>query len=313
MHRDDTLTDRGLQQGAFLAALMAFGVLLTLLGVGWRLLPRSVGEAVERSAGDVVATFALVSGLIVFTVGLGAYVLGPAFRGRDAAWQDVGSHQLVLSSTLLVITLGYLGPIIYALIRPSDGLCTVPGFLGAALSVSLALLLVTYLRFIRPGVLTSAGLGLRRARLVGDVGKGVLVYGLVLIASATMQTMLTYLGVRQTQLQGFACVREFPLPGFLAVMVAAGVLAPIAEELFFRGFVFQSYLRTRGPAVAYVLSSLLFATLHLNLPALLPILVLALTLSWAYHRTGSIVPSVVAHALNNSIALLALYFVNLSP
>ena len=114
--------------------------------------------------------------------------------------------------------------------------------------------------------------------------------------------------MRQTQLLDFRCIREFPLPGFVAVVLAGGVLAPIAEELFFRGFVFRSYLRTRGPLVAYGLSSLLFASLHLNLPALLPILALGLIFCWAYQQTGSIVPSMVGHTVNNSVAFVILYF-----
>ena len=63
---------------------------------------------------------------------------------------------------------------------------------------------------------------------------------------------------------------------FLHEMAAGGILAPIAEELYFRGYVFRSYLQTRSPWVAYGATSLLFATLHLNLPALLPILSVAL-------------------------------------
>ena len=41
---------------------------------------------------------------------------------------------------------------------------------------------------------------------------------------------------------------------------------------------------------------------------MLPILVLSLMFCWAYQRTGSIVPSVVGHALNNTIAFCILYF-----
>ena len=60
--------------------------------------------------------------------------------------------------------------------------------------------------------------------------------------------------------------------------------------------------------MAYRATSLLFATLHLNKPAWLPILVLSLIFCYAYQRTGSIVPSMVGHALNNSAAFCILYF-----
>jgi membrane protease YdiL (CAAX protease family) len=93
-------------------------------------------------------------------------------------------------------------------------------------------------------------------------------------------------------------------------MLAGGVLAPISEELYFRGYVFRTYLLTRSRPVAYIATSLIFAALHLNLPALMPKLVLCLMFCWAYERTGSIVPSVVGHALNNSVAFGILYFTN---
>ena len=87
-------------------------------------------------------------------------------------------------------------------------------------------------------------------------------------------------------------------------------LAPIAEELYFRGYVFRSYLQTQRPWVAYGATSILFSILHLNLPALLPILVLSVLLCMAYRRTGSIIPSIVGHAVNNTAAFAILYFTN---
>jgi membrane protease YdiL (CAAX protease family) len=181
----------------------------------------------------------------------------------------------------------------------------------AALSVDLALLAITYLRFIRPGVLTAADLGVTaadRARLPRLVGIGLLIGVGVLVISAAIQSAMRLIGVQQTQLASLECVREFPLAGFLGVVFAGGVLAPIAEELYFRGLVFGSYRRTQSPAVAYGVTSLVFAVLHLNLPALLPILVLSLIFCYAYQRTGSIIPSMVGHALNNSAAFCILYF-----
>ena len=60
--------------------------------------------------------------------------------------------------------------------------------------------------------------------------------------------------------------------------------------------------------VAYGATSLIFAVLHLNWQALLPILVLSLLLCLAYRRTGSIIPSIVGHAVNNTAAFCILYF-----
>jgi hypothetical protein len=258
----------------------------------------------------LVAVALLVVGLLLVVGGLGYYVLAPGFMGRRMAWYGVGSHRLVIATTILIVLVANAGPVAYTAIAGARGLCSIPGFMTAALSVDLALLGVTYFRFIRPGVMTAGDLGLDRSRLVYHLGLGLLVGVGVLVLSAVIQATLQAVGVRQTQLVDLQCVREFPLPGFLAVVLAGGVLAPIAEELYFRGFVFRTYLQTRGPLVAYGATSLLFAVLHLNLPALLPILILSLIFCYAYRRTGSIVPSVVGHALNNSAAFCILYFTN---
>lgn len=293
-----------------LNGLIVVGAVLVATGGLWLFLLRRSFLPADWAVGATPGAL-IVVGLFFLAGALGVSVLAPAFGGSAAAWQGVGSHRLVISSTLLVIVLSNLGPIVYSFFRPVEGLCSVPGFMTAALSVGCALIGVTYLRFIRPGILTTADLGVRVSSLSRHVAAGLLVGIMVLSVSAAIQLLLSGLGVRQTQLQDLQCIKNFPLSGFLAVVFAGGVLAPIAEELFFRGFVFRTYLRTRGPLLAYVFSSVLFAGLHLNLAALLPILALALILCGAYHRTGSIVPGVIGHGLNNSVAFVILYFSNI--
>jgi membrane protease YdiL (CAAX protease family) len=299
--------------GRIALIVAAIGLFGAALGGGWLGLQAGLGlsqDAISDTLLLLVAAALLAGGLALMVGGLGYYVLAPGFMGPRMAWQDVGSHRLVIATTILIVLLANAGPLAYASIAGARGLCSIPGFLTAALSVDFVLLGVTYLRFIRPGVLTTADLGVDRSKFVHHVGLGVLTGVGVLVLSAIIQTVLQAAGVRQTQLMDLQCVREFPLAGFMAVVVAGGVLAPLAEELYFRGYVFRSYLPTRGPLVAYGATSLLFATLHLNLPALLPILVLSLIFCFAYHRTGSIVPSVIGHAVNNSAAFCILYFTN---
>jgi membrane protease YdiL (CAAX protease family) len=86
------------------------------------------------------------------------------------------------------------------------------------------------------------------------------------------------------------------------------VIAPICEEIFFRGYVFTAVSRTRGVPWAFLASSVLFAAAHLNLQATLPILVIGLAFSYLYWRSSSLVPSMVAHAMNNALAMTAFYF-----
>ena len=87
------------------------------------------------------------------------------------------------------------------------------------------------------------------------------------------------------------------------VTVAIVVFAPIAEELFFRGIVFNAWLREAGRIWAYVGSAALFAAIHLSLESLLPIFLLGLALAWVYQRTGNLLAPITMHATVNGISV----------
>ena len=96
----------------------------------------------------------------------------------------------------------------------------------------------------------------------------------------------------------------------LGWLVAGGVLvivlAPVAEELFFRGFFYGSLRGQLGAPGAAVASSLVFALVHFTSAqtlSLLPLLgVLGLLFCFLYERTGSLYPCIALHALNNAVA-----------
>jgi uncharacterized protein len=84
------------------------------------------------------------------------------------------------------------------------------------------------------------------------------------------------------------------------------IVAPISEELCFRGFLFGG-LREKLPRLAAaLLSGLIFGALHAftGITAVPPLIVFGLILALLYERTGSIVPAILLHMLNNSVALL---------
>ena len=87
--------------------------------------------------------------------------------------------------------------------------------------------------------------------------------------------------------------------GYLVV----GLLAPLAEEMVFRGAVLRSLLRWKeNPWIGIVISAVLFAVIHMN-PAQIPhAFLIGLLLGWLYYRTDSIVPGVVYHWVNNTVA-----------
>lgn len=94
-------------------------------------------------------------------------------------------------------------------------------------------------------------------------------------------------------------------PLTLVVMLAlATVIAPVTEEMIFRGGLFR-YLRTRVPrAWALLVPALLFGALHGNLAAFLPLVGLGIVFALAYERTGSLLVPIIAHGLFNLNTIL---------
>jgi membrane protease YdiL (CAAX protease family) len=95
-----------------------------------------------------------------------------------------------------------------------------------------------------------------------------------------------------------------PIPIQILLIVIA---APISEEICFRGMLFGG-LRERLPRLAAaLLAGLVFGGLHAltGITAVPPLIAFGLVLSLLYEKTGSIVPCIVLHMLNNSVALLA--------
>jgi membrane protease YdiL (CAAX protease family) len=84
------------------------------------------------------------------------------------------------------------------------------------------------------------------------------------------------------------------------------IAAPISEEVCFRGMLFGG-LRERWPRVfAALVSALIFGGLHAftGLSAVPPLIAFGFILALLYERTGSIIPGILLHMLNNSVALL---------
>ena len=92
----------------------------------------------------------------------------------------------------------------------------------------------------------------------------------------------------------------------IGVLILVTLLAPVCEEFFFRGFCFTALRRSFGVVVGAVLTGAVFGAIHASGTEpefLVPLGVLGALLCLLYWRTGSIIPCMVLHALNNSIAL----------
>ncbi len=89
-------------------------------------------------------------------------------------------------------------------------------------------------------------------------------------------------------------------------VILAVIVAPIAEEILFRGILLPAAAKWCRAAGAIAITTILFALLHLHLPSLIPLAFLSLVLSLAYVYTGSIIVPIVMHMIFNAISLLTL-------
>lgn len=130
----------------------------------------------------------------------------------------------------------------------------------------------------------------------------------VLVLSLVMAVVLTLVLRKPPELQGLVKeVLESKSPLLAILITVLGVVvAPFAEEAVFRGTLYPAARSLLGVRWAAVAVSALFAAIHMNLLASVPLFGLALLLTWCYERTGSILAGVIVHAGSNAASLIPL-------
>ena len=88
-------------------------------------------------------------------------------------------------------------------------------------------------------------------------------------------------------------------------IISIAIMAPLVEELLFRGAI-QGYMlrKEMKPLHAILIASAIFGIVHMN-PIQIPFaFAIGLIFGWLYYRTGSVIPGIVGHFINNSIACI---------
>jgi membrane protease YdiL (CAAX protease family) len=159
----------------------------------------------------------------------------------------------------------------------------------------------------------AAGFGVTRTAARHDLRNGI-VWGLacippVLLIAWLANVALDTIGFDTSQQEVFDVLSKpgFSMGGKLAIVGAAVLGAPMAEEMIFRGVLFPVFLRRMKWPGAALLVGALFAIMHFHLPAFVPLMALGAVFSLAMLATGSVLTSIVMHALFNLVSILIFF------
>ncbi len=263
-------------------------------------------------------------GLLVAGLGAAAGQQLIARRSRPAE-QYRGPAPLILFFMQLALVTG-VSLIVYTLGAPLPD--TPVGFLTATVILVGGYLLVVWLFVVRGGALSWRDLiragPLNAGRVLSDVAIGALsMFGAALVAAIVGTIVSNLLG-------GTQAPQVVPPPtssaDVLLIALGAGILVPIGEELFFRGFAISAWLRDLGPRTALIRGTIFFALVHLlNInsstfadgakQAILEMVVIApvgLVLGYIYLRRG-LIASIGGHAAFNLFGVLVIVLAHNLP
>jgi len=221
----------------------------------------------------------------------------PAPRFPYATW----GVQMAIGGVLIALGAGIvIGIPAIVIDQPSNGNLSDAANAVVQLATALGFLLVPIAIATRWGD-SSVGVALRRLGLRGFRPSAV--KWMLAAVGAYLVFAAVYAGLFGSPHQEDIAESFGALPVQILLIVIA---APLSEEVCFRGMLFGG-LRTRMPrlAAAFV-SALIFGALHAltGVSAVPPLIFFGFVLALLYEKTGSIVPGILLHMLNNSVALI---------
>jgi membrane protease YdiL (CAAX protease family) len=294
-------------EGRAAPGLFVAGWLATIVGLGPTIIGYLVGQPILFVVGLAILSIGLVTGA-------GAQAIERHAKGT-AAYQGP-SPILVFAASIPV---GILAALLVGFVLRLGGIRT-EGPLGDLLLLSIqaaAYLVIVRLLVVGTESLSWREMGFSRS-IVGaleDLGWGAVFAGPVILATLVVQVILVAI---------FGVAPESPLTptgepvGLVANLIAAAIVAPIGEEIIFRGVATTAWVRSHGVSRGILRAALFFAVAHIltttatsasaglalaivGFAARVPV---ALVLGWVFVRRGSIYASIGLHAAFNGILIV---------
>ena len=224
--------------------------------------------------------------------------------------RSFGWPEAILASFLVLF---FLYAMAASASRSVSGIQTPDLLQSAVLSIGLLLFIAGFLR-IRRLDLNLLG-GFSKMSFSRAVATGAILllaaYPLVLLAEVVTQKLSRGSMEKQGIIELFTA--SGALEQRIMIILLAVMVAPLAEEFFFRFFLYGVLRQYFGRAIGVMFSALLFAAVHAHLPSFAPLFVLGVCFTLAYEWSGSLLVSMTMHALFNAFALTALAFPEVIP
>lgn len=244
-----------------------------------------LGQPTWTFAQTVRGTLATLAPWLIFIVGsqlLSAQSGSTSFRRLSTA-EDIVGGILAFIFTGVVELAFVIAPAYYVMIRRAPGIT------------------------LRQGL---AALGLRRAPLRPAILATVLAFLVIISANVFYSYLVQAFNLPlKTNSDMLLQQAKYAPISTLALLIGAVLIAPICEEIFFRGYLFGGLLHRMSFWPAALLSAFLFALAHGEIGSFAVLFVIGLVLAGLRWRMGSIWPGIVVHAANNATAAVAIMLV----
>ncbi len=127
---------------------------------------------------------------------------------------------------------------------------------------------------------------------------------IIIIVSIITQLINIIYPIPESYLKAMENLLTMSDGGLLRTIIIIAVLPGICEEILFRGFIINGF-KKRGFLSSIVITALLFGIIHLELFKLIPVIIIGIWLGYLVLRTNSLFVPIIAHIINNTLAVLA--------
>lgn len=179
-------------------------------------------------------------------------------------------------------------------------------YAGTLTGLTIAIVLMAGLYFIalRPQQLSWSEVGVRKFSTM-YWWKIPLWIVITILLSVAVALLSSYLGNSVDNSKTASLQQNINFFTILIGIISAGVISPVYEEIFYRGFIYR-WLRVRlGMQLGILISSLLFTIAHFPTFNAMPVnFINGVVFAWVYEKTGSVIPGMIIHGVTNTIAVI---------